>query len=109
MKKTALAVFAFLASAAFAWCQPSLKEALRLADVERYDDANRVFAQLVAAAPTPENYFYAGWGYAADEEPDSARLLWEKSAAGDPKNAFSKVSAGCLEILKKNLENVNIQ
>lgn len=108
MKKTVAVLAAAFALGATAQAQ-SLQEGLRLVDVERFGDASRTFSQLLATAPTPDNYFYAGFAYAAAEKNDSAIAMWTQAGAGDPKNAMGKVALGSAEVLKGNAAGAKVQ
>lgn len=88
---------------------PSVREGLRLVEVERFGDAGRNFRQLVAQAPSPDNYFYYGYALAKAEKPDSAVLMWTEAATKDPKNPLGHVAAGSIEVLRKNLAGAKAQ
>jgi tetratricopeptide (TPR) repeat protein len=78
-------------------------EGLRNVDIERFDDANRIFRQVLATAPTPENYFYAGFAFASNDKADSAIILWTKAGSLDPKSGLGRVALGSADILRGNL------
>lgn len=57
----------------------TLQDAIRLTENEQYDKANSMFLQLVAKEPTNGDvFFYFGDLKLKEEDPDSAKVLFEK-------------------------------
>ena len=99
MKKFVFAgLFAFASICAQA---QTTKDALRLLEIEKYADAEAAFAKLTAAAPTPENYYFAGNAAAKMGKKDIAKQMFDKSmeVAGKNKNPLGHVGQGTLAIL----------
>lgn len=75
----------------------SLKEALQRTDNEQYELATDIYRALVAKEPQKaDNYFYYGDNYFKAENPDSAKIIFEKGLSIDPNNALCTVGSGKL-------------
>jgi tetratricopeptide (TPR) repeat protein len=80
----------------------SVNDGIRLIEVERFQDAGRVFRSL-AQGNDANNLYYAGYYYARIGKTDSAKMMFDRSAAVDGgKNALSHVGLGTLSILQGN-------
>ncbi len=89
MKKIATAgiVLACLGSSAFA---QSLADAKKAIDAEQFQKAKAMLKNLVVTQSTKdENYFYLGWVYIKQDYPDSAKAVFQRGLAVNPKSAYN--------------------
>lgn len=108
MKKTIL-----LASFLFGWLSlqtqaQSIADGLRFLDNEQFVNAGRVFRGLASSQPTATNFYYLGNYYLNMERTDSvqglyadsAKLMFDKGLATDPKSNLNLVGLGTYEVFK---------
>lgn len=70
----------------------SLEEALRLTDNEQYDEAARVYKELIGREPSNGNlYYYLGENSLLGDNADSAKLVFSKGKEIDPANLLLKI------------------
>jgi tetratricopeptide (TPR) repeat protein len=88
--KSFIAFFALLIS--FTASAQTLQEAIRLTNNEQYEKARAAFKSLAVSSPTSGDvFFYFGDLMLKMENPDSARILFEKGAAINPTNALAHI------------------
>ncbi len=103
MKRIALVSF-------FLWALPllmlaqTLEEARKFTENEQYDAASDVYKHLISREPSSGNlYYYYGVNLLLGENPDSAKIVFNKGTEADPGNLLLKI--GNAKIL---LDNTNI-
>ncbi len=70
-------------------------DAKRAIEVEQFQKAKYLLKHLVETQPTKdENYFYLGWVYLQQDYLDSAKAVFTKGLAVNPKSAFNYVGLG---------------
>jgi tetratricopeptide (TPR) repeat protein len=90
----------FAGSGAFA---QSLADAKKALDAEQYQKAKVMLKNLtVTQASKDENFFYLGQAYIAQDYTDSARIVFNKGLAVNPKSALNYVGLGLTDRLEKN-------
>lgn len=78
-------------------------EALKAIDAEQYQKAKTQLRQLIINDPAKdENYFHLGWVYILQDYPDSAKAVFSKGIAADPKSALNYVGLGIVARLDKD-------
>jgi tetratricopeptide (TPR) repeat protein len=88
--KHALAFFALLICAGAS--AQTLQDAIRLTDNEQYEKAKSVFRQLIVKDPTNgDNFFYFGDLMLKAEDPDSAKILFQKGIDINATNPLTHV------------------
>jgi len=100
--KIAAAVFglAFAGTAAHA---QSLDDAKKAITAEQYQKAKTMLKNLtVTEATKDENYFYLGWVYIKQNDPDSAKIWFNKGVAVNPKSSLNYVGLGAVARLNKD-------
>ncbi len=81
----------------------SLEVGKRALDVEQYENAKRIFTNLVSAnAADAVNYYYLGNAYIGQENTDSAKYFYNKGLQTNAANPYNYIGAG-----KIDLENGN--
>jgi tetratricopeptide (TPR) repeat protein len=81
----------------------SLDDAKKAIGAEQYQKAKSMLKNLTVSQPTKdENYFYLGWVYLQQDEPDSAKLTFNKGLAANPKSALNLVGLGAVARLDKD-------
>ena len=109
MKTVLISALAAIAATATLQAQ-TIGDALRAQENERFAEAGRMFRQVAAAQPTPENLFYTGRYYLLQGKPDSAKIYFDQSeSAGKGKSAFGKVGAGGLALLRGDKATANAE
>ncbi|MGZ3754267.1 MAG: tetratricopeptide repeat protein [Mucilaginibacter sp.] len=94
-----------LGSSAFS---QSLDDAKRAIDAEQYQKAKSMLTNLtVTQATKDENYFYLGWVYLVQDYPDSAKAIFMKGIAVNPKSALNYVGLGAAAHLNKDASGVS--
>src|ERR1700744_1402956 len=89
-----------MSSAAFA---QSLDDAKKAIDAEQYQKAKSMLKNLTATQSTKdENYFYLGWVYIKQDYPDSAKVVFQKGLAVNPKSALNYAGLGIVARLDKD-------
>src|SRR6201996_8786701 len=91
----------FLSSSVFA---QSLADAKKAIDAEQYQKAKSMLKNLTnTQADKDENYFYLGWVYLKQDYPDSAKTVFNKGIAINPKSALNYAGLGAVaHMLKDN-------
>lgn len=82
----------------------SLDDALKAVNAEQYQKAKTIFNGLIKTQPTPINYFNFGELYLKLNNPDSAKIVFQKGIDADPKKDFSlnSVGLGTVDLFAKN-------
>jgi tetratricopeptide (TPR) repeat protein len=84
----------------------SLDDAKKAIDAEQYQKAKSMLKNLtVTEANKDENYFYLGWVYLKEDEPDSAKMWFNKGIAVNPKSSLNYVGLGAAAHLDKDNAN----
>jgi len=97
---TAVTGLVFIGSSVFA---QSLSDAKKAIDAEQYQKAKSMLKNLtVTQANKDENYFYLGWIYTLQDYPDSAKAIFEKGIAADPKSALNYAGLGAVAHVEKD-------
>ena len=92
-----------LAMAGTAAHAQSLDDAKKAIGAEQYQKAKTMLKNLtVTEATKDENYFYLGWVYLKQDEPDSAKLWFNKGLAVNPKSPLNYVGLGAVAHLDKD-------
>jgi tetratricopeptide (TPR) repeat protein len=100
--KIALAALV-LAGSASAVSAQSLDDARKAIDAEQYQKAKSMLKNLtVTEATKDENYFYLGWVYLKEDEADSAKVVFNKGIAVNPKSSLNYVGLGAVAHLEKD-------
>ena len=99
-KKAALGVAAVFFSN-FALAQ-TLQDGVANADSHKYAKAKEVFTEMIAKAPTAENYFYLGNAYLTQFEPnfEMAQENFNKGLAADKKSYLNKLGLASVKLGK---------
>lgn len=81
----------------------SLDDAKKAIGAEQYSKAKSMLKNLtVTQANKDENYFYLGWVYLQQDEPDSAKAIFTKGLAVNPKSALNYAGLGAVAFLDKD-------
>ncbi|PJJ83741.1 tetratricopeptide repeat protein [Mucilaginibacter auburnensis] len=89
---TAAAGLALVGSSVFA---QSLSDAKKAIDAEQYQKAKAMLKNLTVTQPTnAEAFFQLGWVYLSQDYVDSAKAVFNKGIAADPKSALNYVGLG---------------
>ena len=80
----------------------TLSEGINNIDSHKYAKAKDVFNQMVAKSPTAENYFYLGYSYLIQFEPDfnKAKEYFDKGLSIDAKSYLNKVGLASIKLGK---------
>jgi tetratricopeptide (TPR) repeat protein len=90
----------FMGSSVFA---QSLADAKKAIDAEQFQKAKSMLKNLVVTQSTKdENYFYLGWVYIKQDYPDSAKAVFQKGLAVNPKSALNYAGLGIVARLDKD-------
>ncbi|MDB5145684.1 MAG: tetratricopeptide repeat protein [Mucilaginibacter sp.] len=90
----------FMGSSVFA---QSLADAKKAIDAEQLQKAKSMLKNLVVTQSTKdENYFYLGWVYIEQQYPDSAKTVFQKGLAVNPKSALNLAGLGIVARLDKD-------
>lgn len=111
MKKIQLWVLSALLISSLSSKAQTIADGLRALDNEQYLSAGKTFRSLVNSQPTAAHYYYLGHYYLSLERADSAqgayadsaKLMFDKGMAIDPKFQLNYVGLGTYEIFKKRL------
>ncbi len=88
--KTFIAIFALLIS--YSASAQTLQDAIRLSDNEQYEKARAAFKSLVGKEPTNgDNFFFFGDLMLKMENPDSARILFQKGVDINQTNPLTHI------------------
>lgn len=72
-------------------------DAKRAIEVEQFQKAKSLLKRLVNTEPTKdENYFYLGWVYLQQDYADSAKAVFIKGLAANPKSALNYIGLGMI-------------
>jgi tetratricopeptide (TPR) repeat protein len=97
---TTAAGLVFVGSSVFA---QSLSDAKKAIDAEQYQKAKSMLKNLtVTQANKDENYFYLGWIYTLQDYADSAKAVFEKGIAVNPKSALNYAGLGAVAHVEKD-------
>jgi Flp pilus assembly protein TadD len=95
-------LFAFTATLICVACSlaaQSIEEAKKLTDNEQYEAATAIYQALLSKNPNDANvYYYFGDNLLLSENPDSAKLIFEKGRAIDPANPLLKIGLAKLQL-----------
>ncbi|MCQ6961262.1 hypothetical protein NPE20_25030 [Mucilaginibacter sp. JC4] len=81
----------------------SLADAKKAIDAEQFQKAKSMLKNLtVTQANKDENFFYLGWVYILQEYPDSAKTIFQKGIAVNPKSALNYAGLGAAAFLDKD-------
>jgi len=80
----------------------SINDAQKAIRTEQYQKAKAILKNLIAAKPTEENQFYLGWTYLLEDYSDSAKTVFEKGIALEPKSALNYAGLGAVAKLSNN-------
>ena len=90
----------FVGSSVFA---QSLADAKKAIDAEQYQKAKSMLKNLtVTQANKDENFFYLGWVYILQDYPDSAKAVFQKGIAVNPKSALNYAGLGAAAFADKD-------
>ncbi|MGZ3872644.1 MAG: tetratricopeptide repeat protein, partial [Mucilaginibacter sp.] len=90
----------FLGSSVFA---QSLADARKAIDAEQYQKAKSMLKNLTTTqADKDENYFYLGWVYLKQDYADSAKAIFNKGLAVNPKSPLNFVGLGAVAHVEKD-------
>jgi len=91
---------AFVGSSVFA---QSLDDAKKAIDAEQYQKAKSMLKNLtVTQATKDENFFYLGWVYILQDYTDSAKTVFNKGIAVNPKSALNYAGLGVAAFVDKD-------
>jgi tetratricopeptide (TPR) repeat protein len=100
--KVAAAAFGLVFIGSVANAQ-SLDDAKKAINAEQYQKAKSMLKNLTVTEPTKdEDYFYLGWVYLQQDEPDSAKLWFNKGLAVNPKSALNFAGLGAVAFVDKD-------
>src|SRR6187402_2434863 len=81
----------------------SLADAKKAIDAEQYQKAESMLKNLtVTQATNDENFFYLGWVYILQDYTDSAKTVFNKGIAVNPKSALNYAGLGTAARLSKD-------
>lgn len=101
-KKIAIAAIGFVTIGAATKAQ-SLEDARKAVNAEQFQKAKSMFNNLITTQATnPQNYFYFGDLYLKLNNPDSAKVLFQKGIAADSKFSLNYVGLGAVDLFAKN-------
>ena len=81
----------------------SLADAKKAIDAEQYQKAKSMLKNLtVTQADKDENYFYLGWVYLKQDYVDSAKIMFNKGIAVNPKSALNYAGLGAAAHVEKD-------
>src|ERR1700710_2129487 len=107
ISKIASGVLGLLLVGSSAFAQ-SLADAKKAINAEQYQKAKSMLKNLtVTQADKDENYFYLGWVYLIQDEADSAKLMFNKGIAVNPKSSLNYVGLGAVARLAKDQAGMN--
>lgn len=78
----------------------SLRDAQQAIRTEQYQKALFQLKTLAAAKPNDETQFYLGWTYLLQDQPDSAKMAFEKGISLEPKSALNYAGLGAVSKLE---------
>ncbi len=99
-KVIAVSGLILIGSSVFAQSLPDAKKAI---DAEQYQKAKSMLKNLTVTQPTnADNFFYLGWVYLKQDYADSAKAVFDKGFAANPKSALNVVGLGAVDLVNKN-------
>jgi tetratricopeptide (TPR) repeat protein len=80
----------------------TVAEGINYIDSHKYANAKDVFNQIIAKSPTAENYFYLGYSYLIQFEPDfdKAKENFDKGLSLDSKSYLNRVGLASIKLGK---------
>ncbi len=83
----------------------SIQQGLQFMDMEQYSSAKEVFEKLVSSKPNGEHYYYLGYVYARNNNPDAqqAKESFEKGLAADKKYPLNEIGLAEVMLMQGNL------
>jgi tetratricopeptide (TPR) repeat protein len=85
----------------------SLDDAKKAINAEQYSKAKGMLKNLVVTQATKdENFFYLGWVYIKQDYPDSAKAVFQKGLAVNPKSALNYAGLSTVARLDKDQSGV---
>jgi len=98
MKQTIfLTLLLFVSTQIFA--QSLLEEAKKLTENEQYEAASAKFGELISREPgNGNNYYFFGENLLQGDNPDSARMAFEKGLQMDPANPLNKIGLAKIKL-----------
>ncbi len=104
MNKKFLTSAFFICNVFFCSAQ-TLQDAKKLTENEQYEAASFIYQSLIAKSPSDASlYYYYGDNLLLSDNPDSAKIIFDKATATDASNPFVKI--GNAKLL---LDNVNLR
>jgi tetratricopeptide (TPR) repeat protein len=102
IKKIACAGLGMLLAGSSVFAQ-SLADAKKAIDAEQYTKAKSMLKNLTATqADKDENFFFLGWVYLKQEYSDSAKAVFNKGIAVNPKSALNYAGLGAVSHIEKD-------
>jgi Tfp pilus assembly protein PilF len=102
VNKAVIAIVGLALAGSTAFAQ-SLSDAKKALDAEQYQKAKVMLKNLTATQSTKdENFFYLGLAYIDQDYVDSARTVFNKGIAVNPKSALNYVGLGLADRMDKN-------
>ncbi|WP_238989354.1 tetratricopeptide repeat protein [Mucilaginibacter terrigena] len=81
----------------------SIADAKKAIDAEQFQKAKSMLKNLTVTQGTKdENFFYLGWVYILQDYPDSAKTIFQKGIAVNPKSALNYAGLGAAAFLDKD-------
>ncbi|MFN3316618.1 MAG: tetratricopeptide repeat protein, partial [Raineya sp.] len=83
----------------------SIQQGLQFMDMEQYSSAKDVFEKLVNSKPNGEHYYYLGYFYARNNNPDAqkAKEAFEKGLATDKKFPLNEIGLAEVMLMQGDL------
>ncbi|WP_128330990.1 tetratricopeptide repeat protein [Apibacter sp. HY039] len=87
----------------------NIQEGLNLLNNDQYSKAQSVFENLISQNPTADNYYYLGYFYLKNENPniDLAIQNFNKGLEKDPKSYLNKIGLAAVKLYQKNKSAAN--
>ncbi|MDA9554992.1 hypothetical protein N9R54_02040 [Pelobium sp.] len=101
IKKAAITTLGFVVIGLVTQAQ-SLEDAKKAVRAEQFQKAKSIFGSLIKTQATAENYFNFGDLYLLLNQPDSAKIVFQKGLAVDPKFTLNYVGLGAVDLFAKN-------
>jgi len=102
IKKIACAGLGLLLAGSSVFAQ-SLADAKKAIDAEQYQKAKSMLKNLTATqADKDENFFFLGWVYLKQDYTDSAKAVFNKGIAVNPKSALNYAGLGAVSHIEKD-------
>lgn len=102
-KRVAIGVIGLLTWGTVTMAQ-SLQDARKAVTAEQFQKAKSIFNNLITTQATnAENYYYFGDLYLQLNNPDSAKIIFNKGIAANPKFSLNYIGLGATDLFAKNL------